>query len=226
MQILIAEDDPVSRLVLERTLQKWGHEPVPACDGQQAWEVLRQPSSPYLAILDWMMPEIDGTELCRRVRAMTRDIPIYIILLTARHQKEDVVIGLESGADDYIIKPFHHQELRSRIHVAERIIALQRGLSERVRELESALAQVKQLKGLLPICSYCKKVRDDSNYWQQVEQYFGEHSDLQFTHGICPSCWTNVVQPELARAGIQDESLSSPYPSHPEGGKTGEGEKR
>ncbi len=202
MQILIAEDDAVSRLVLERALQKWGHEPVLACDGQAALDVLAQPNSPPLAILDWMMPVLDGTEVCRQVRARPQSLPTYIILLTARYQKEDVVSGLESGADDYMTKPFHHQELRSRIRVAERIIDLQRSLAERISQLETALSQVKQLKGLLPICSYCKKVRNDANYWEQVETFIGDHSELQFSHGICPTCWKQVVEPEMHKAGI------------------------
>ncbi|MBP3960457.1 response regulator [Gemmata sp. G18] len=195
---LIAEDDPVSRTLLERTLQGWGYEVVVTCDGAEAWAALLADDAPHLAILDWMMPGLEGTEVCRRVRALAQSIPTYVILLTARGQSDDIVAGLDSGADDYVTKPFDRQELRSRIRVGERVIALQQGLAERVQELEAVLGQVKELKGLLPICSYCKAVRDDQNYWHRVETYITAHSAARFSHGICPGCWKGVVEPELA----------------------------
>jgi len=202
MKILIAEDDQVSRSVLERSLKKWGHEVVVTCDGLAAYQVLLRDDAPRMAILDWMMPGLDGPEVCRKVRDLNHQEPAYIILLTAKQQKEDIVVGLDSGADDYVGKPFDHQELRSRIRVGERMIALQQKLADRVRKLEVALAEVSLLNGLLPICSYCKKVRDDQNYWQEVETYVAAHSDVHFSHGICPTCWHQVVEPEMAKAGI------------------------
>jgi DNA-binding response OmpR family regulator len=203
MRILIAEDDPVSRLLLHRTLEGWNHEVVVTCDGQAAWDILEREDAPKLAILDWMMPHIDGVDLCRCVRALERREPSYLILLTSKGQSEDVVSGLDSGANDYIRKPFNRLELQSRVRVGERMVALQRDLAQRLQELEQALARVKQLQGLLPICSYCKKIRDDGNYWQRVETYIESHVDVQFSHGICPDCFANVVGPELARAGIE-----------------------
>ena len=202
MRILIAEDDLVPRTVMERTLQKWGHEVVVTCDGAQALRELQREDAPKLAILDWMMPELDGPEICLYVRALARRQPTYIILLTAKAQVQDIVLGLETGADDYMTKPFDPQELHSRIRVGQRMIEMQKGLADRVRELEDALSQVKQLRGLLPICSYCKKIRDGQNYWQQVEKYIAAHSEADFSHGICPNCWENIVVPELSRAGI------------------------
>jgi sigma-B regulation protein RsbU (phosphoserine phosphatase) len=203
MRIMIAEDDPVSRTLLKQALLGWGHELVETCDGQEAWCVLNRPDSPSLAILDWMMPSLDGPEICRRVRALDRPVATYLILLTARRMKEDIVAALDSGADDYLTKPFDHQELASRIRVGERVLRLQQGLADRVLELEDALAQVKQLKGLLPICSYCKNIRNDKNYWERVDHYLTEHAEINFTHGICPNCWDKVVAPELTAAGIQ-----------------------
>jgi phosphoserine phosphatase RsbU/P len=202
MKILIAEDDLVPRYELGRTLQDWGHEVITTCDGLAAWEVLQREDAPKLAILDWMMPLLDGSEVCRRTHGLARREPTYCIILTVKDQKADVVAGLEGGADDYITKPFDRQELRARIRVGERMVALQRGLADRVRELETAVAQVKQLKGLLPICSYCKKIRDGGDYWQQVDAYISDHSEVQFSHGICPACWNEVVELELAKAGI------------------------
>ena len=202
LPVLMAEDDPISARVLSATLRQWGHEPVFAPDGLAAWEILQREDSPKLAIIDWNMPGLEGPEICRRARALARPVPTYIILLTGRGRPEDVVTGLESGADDYVTKPFDRQELRSRLRVGERVVALQQGMADRVRELETLLSQVKQLKGLLPICSYCMKVRDDRNYWQKVETYIAAHSSARCTHGICPDCWRDVVEPELSAQGI------------------------
>jgi len=202
MKILIAEDDHVSRLVLQRSLESWGHEVFVTCEGQAAWDVLQGDDAPKLAILDWMMPGLDGVEICRRVRTLDRTEPTYLILLTAKGQAEDIASGLDSGANDYVRKPFNRLELRSRVRVGERMVALQHDLAERVRQLEQALANVTQLQGLLPICSYCKKIRDDQNYWQRVETYIESHVDVQFSHGICPDCFENIVTPQLAQAGI------------------------
>ena len=200
MKILIAEDDPVSRRVLEATLVKWGYEVVTTGNGSEAWEALAFPEAPRLAILDWMMPGLDGVEICRRVRGRPNPGPLHIILLTARGRQEDVIAGLQAGADDYVTKPFDHEELRARVQVGVRIVELQTMLGARVVELEEALVRVRQLSGLLPICSYCKKVRDDRNYWQQVEQYVATHTNVQFSHGICPDCYSKVVEPQLDAA--------------------------
>jgi DNA-binding response OmpR family regulator len=197
MKILIAEDDLVSRRVLEATLTKWGYDIVVACDGRAAWQVLQTEDPPPLAILDWMMPEMDGIEVCRKVREIASPTPIYIILLTTKSGKEDVVIGLQAGADDYVTKPFDRDELRARVQVGLRVVELQRNLADRVRELEDALSRVKQLEGILPICSYCKKIRDDQNYWQHVESYITKHSEAKLSHGICPACYEKFVKPEL-----------------------------
>ncbi len=198
MNILIAEDDPVSRCFLEVTLVKWGYEVIAACDGRQAWEVL-QSKPPTIAILDWMMPGIDGAEVCRRVRAIETSTPTYVIMLTAKSEKEDVVEGFGAGADDYLTKPFNRQELHARIKVGLRMAELQTSLADRVAELEGALSRVKQLQGLLPICSYCKKVRDDKNYWQQVDSYISKHTDVAFSHSICPACYDRVVESQMPK---------------------------
>jgi len=199
MRVLIADDDAIYRRVLQVYLEDWGYPVEVASDGAGAWEILNRPNRPSLVILDWMMPAIDGVELCRRVRQAPRNSPAYLILLTARGENRDVVEGLDAGADDYMTKPFSRDELRARISVGKRVVELQSSLADRVRELELALAQVKQLRGLLPICCYCKKIRDDRNYWQQVEGYISEHSEVQFSHGVCPDCYEQVVKPELQK---------------------------
>jgi phosphoserine phosphatase RsbU/P len=197
MKILIAEDDAISRRVLEATLARWGYDLVVTTDGTQAWEGLQGQDTPRLAVLDWMMPGMDGVEVCKRVREIKSPTPTYIILLTAREEKVDIVTGLDAGADDYITKPFDREELRARIRAGERIVNLQQNLAERVRELQEALDHVKQLQGILPICMYCKKIRNDDKYWQAVEEYIVEHSHADFSHGICPECWETVVQPQF-----------------------------
>ena len=188
MKTLIAEDDSVSRRLLQAALQKWGYEVTVTTQGREAWEALQQPDAPSLLILDWLMPELDGVEICRRIRASEALKSSYVILLTSRGSKEDIVEGLEAGADDYVTKPFDHGELRARVQVGARVIGLQNALAERVHQLEEAIASVKTLQGLLPICCYCKKIRDDGNYWHRVESYIAGHANVRFSHGICPDC--------------------------------------
>jgi DNA-binding response OmpR family regulator len=196
MQILIADDDRLSAEVLARTLTPDKFEVTVASDGVEALEILRRPNSPSLAILDWMMPKLDGPDVCRLIRSDASGAHRYLILLTSRDAREDVVAGLEAGADDYLVKPCHQGELLARVSVGARVLALQDGLAARVDELQLALSQVKQLSGLLPICSYCKSIRSDENYWQQVDTYLTQHSDAHFTHGICPPCYA-VLSNEL-----------------------------
>jgi response regulator RpfG family c-di-GMP phosphodiesterase len=135
------------------------------------------------------MPGIDGVEVCRRIRASDRSGETYIILLTSMNRREDVVFGLESGADDYIVKPFHRQELRARVACGERVVTLQASLRERVRELEAAAQHIQTLQGILPICMFCKKIRNDEDAWEKVETYIQNHSDAKFSHGLCPHCF-------------------------------------
>jgi len=127
-RVLAAEDNPVFQTMLRNMLSRWGYEAVMARDGSEAWEILRAPDAPRLAILDWMMPGMDGVEVCRRVRAAAPEPYVYIVLLTARTQSEDLVEGMEAGADDYLTKPFAAQELRVRLRAGTRILDLQEEL--------------------------------------------------------------------------------------------------
>src|SRR6185295_7316102 len=153
---------------------------------------LASPDPPLLAVLDWMMPSLDGVELCRRLRRERPEANLYIVLVTSREGRDDLVAALDAGADDYLVKPFDPEELRARVQVGVRVLSLQQELSRKVGELQDALARVKQLDGLLPICSYCKRIRDDEDYWQQMEQYLSQHTDARFSHGICPECYARV----------------------------------
>jgi sigma-B regulation protein RsbU (phosphoserine phosphatase) len=180
VRILIADDDRTSTLLLGRTLELWGFEVVLAHDGSTAWGHIAGDVPPALAIVDWEMPGVDGIELCRRIRATPLRSPVYVILLTARTSRQDLVAGLDAGADDYLTKPFHPDELRARIRVGQRTLGL--------------IANIRKLTGLLPICSYCKRIRSDHDYWEQVESYISDHTDAMFSHDICPSCLDKATE--------------------------------
>jgi phosphoserine phosphatase RsbU/P len=188
MRVLIADDDATVRHLLRVHLERWGYEPVVCEDGGAARAALHGEHPPPLAILDRSMPGPDGVTLCREIRATAELDTTYVVLLTSYDSRDDMVAGLDGGADDYITKPVDWGVLRARLKTGERIATLQQSLAQRVRELQTALDMVKQLSGLVPICSYCKRIRTDGDYWQQLESYLSEHSEARFSHGICPGC--------------------------------------
>jgi DNA-binding response OmpR family regulator len=179
MRIVIADDDRATRMILQRSLERWGYQVEAVENGRAAWEAIRSAPPPF-ALLDWMMPEVDGLEVCRRVRAEIGQPYIYLLLMTATERRAAVIEGLDAGADDYLIKPLDTDELQARLRVGQRLL--------------DALAHVKQLRGLLPICSYCKSIRSDEDSWQQLEAYVSQHSDAEFSHGICPACLERVTK--------------------------------
>lgn len=183
--------------MLSTLLNEWGYEVVEAVDGDSALEALRSEDAPMVAILDWIMPGMNGVDVCRAIREEEENRCAYLILLTMkRTDRGDLVEGLDAGADDYMTKPFDPEELRARVQVGQRCVELQQTLAERVAELQDALAKVKQLTGLLPMCSSCKKIRDDKGYWQQVESYISQHAGVRFSHGLCPTCLQQIY-PDL-----------------------------
>jgi phosphoserine phosphatase RsbU/P len=184
MRILIAEDDALARRVLTTLLEALGHEVVATPDGREAWGAFERGSF-AVVISDWMMPGLDGLELCRRIRGADRTRYTYLILLSSLGGKSHFLEGMEAGADDFLTKPPDPDELRLRLRVAERVLGLQ--------------AEVRQLEGLLPICSYCKRIRDEHAGWTRVESYIASRTDATFTHGICPDCKETYVKPELDR---------------------------
>ncbi len=173
MRILIAEDDTASRLVLEATLQKAGHDVVATENGRQAWNAWREQFCPVL-ISDWFMPELDGLMLCQAIRKTSDARYTYIILLTSHGGKTNYLEAMAAGVDDFLTKPPDEEQLLARLHVAERILGLRQ--------------HVKLLEGLLPICAWCKKIRDEHNHWELMESYVTQHSKARFTHGMCPEC--------------------------------------
>lgn len=183
MKILIAEDDRISRKLLATTLKQFGHEVAMFENGTDAWEAFD--AAPVRVIVsDWLMPGMDGLDFCRQVRARKSTEYTYFILLTANvHGKDTYMEAMNAGIDDFLAKPLDRDQIWMRLKVAERI-------------LHYATA-IKQLESMLPICSYCKKVRDDNNYWQQVETYISNHTGTSFSHSICPTCYTKQVKPEM-----------------------------
>jgi sigma-B regulation protein RsbU (phosphoserine phosphatase) len=197
LRVLVADDEPVSRTVVGAMLKKAGYTVSFASDGEQAWQQLSAPDAPSIALLDWEMPGLAGPEVVERVRARGEQTPTYVILLTSRDSSADIVTGLKAGANDYVTKPANEDELVARVNVGARVVELQAALAERVRSLEEALANVKALQTLLPMCAYCKAIRNDQNYWEKVETYFHDHSGVSFSHSYCPTCYDRYVKPQL-----------------------------
>jgi len=210
MIVLVADDLDVNRKLLRTLLAAEGYDVIEASNGTDAFQILQGATGPIVGLIDWEMPEMEGIEVCRQTRALQDSPPIYLILLTVRDSKQDIVAGLQGGANDYITKPFDKTELLARVGIGKQMVQLQQALTERVAELGEALLSVKQLGGLLPICSYCKKIRDDQNYWQQVEAYVGKHSDAKFSHSICPQCYEDIIKPQMVQMGVDpDEEMPS-----------------
>lgn len=188
MLILIADDDITSRSILAGVLTKIGHNVIAVTDGKQAFAELQKSDAPLLAILDWIMPGMDGIEVIRAVRAIPTEKPPYLIMLTAKSDKADIIEGLQAGADDYLAKPFDVGELQARVEVGKRMIDMREIVADKILKLNQAMEQINTLQGILPICAFCKKIRNDQGYWDQVEAYVARHSEAEFSHSICPSC--------------------------------------
>lgn len=188
MDILIAEDDPVSRTVVRAVLEEAGHRVTQVADGREAWvswRVTRQ----RLIVSDWQMPVTDGLELCRRVRAPSSEPYTYFILLTSKTGRENFLEAMAAGVDDFMSKPIDAAELKARVHVAERILGLRQELHF--------------LEGLLPVCSYCKRIRNGESRWLTLEHYIQEHTEVEFSHGVCPDCYIRHVQPQLDQLDVK-----------------------
>ncbi|MBL9199686.1 MAG: response regulator [Opitutaceae bacterium] len=193
----MVEDNAVARAVLRQALRRLGHEIVEAADGEAGWAALQNHGDVRVIVSDWTMPRGDGLELCRRIRARTDEEYAYFILLTARDgTEENRTEAADAGVDDFLSKPLDVDELWMRLRVAERILGYTR--------------QVRQLEQMMPICTYCKKVRDDQNYWQQIEGYITARTGADFSHSVCPDCYQRVVLPEIAQLKAARQPPSTP----------------
>ena len=187
MKVVAVEDDPASRLLLQLALEKLGHQVALAESGGEAWEHLqREPAQ--VVITDWMMPDVDGLELTRRLRARHDRSYTYVIMLTALGGKASYLEAIAAGADDFLTKPLDHDILAARLMVAERVLALQ--------------GEVRAMSGLLSVCAYCRRIQEGGD-WVSLERYVATHTDSSFSHGICPECMETKVRPELERGRRQ-----------------------
>jgi DNA-binding response OmpR family regulator len=184
MKILIAEDEPLAAKILLNALESLGHDVTATRNGTKAWEAFdRDPVR--LIVSDWLMPGLDGLGLCRKVRDRKKTPYTYFILLTSQETKpENYDLATEAGVDDFLTKPLDRPTIRMRLRVAERILRY--------------TSEIRQLQEMIPICSQCRKIRNDKNYWQGVETYITEQTGSNFTHGICPEC-TELYLADLDR---------------------------
>lgn len=196
-RVLVVDDDATTRSALVSVITRSGWDALAVDCGTRALEALTADDGPRVALVDWMMPDLSGIQLCQQVRSREPALAPYIILVTVRHEAADIVAGLDAGADDYVKKPVNPAELRARVQVGLRTVELRDRLVERARQLETALAEVRQLRSLLPTCSYCRRIRDDRDAWQTLEEYVSHHTDVKFSHGFCPQCFDRYVRPQL-----------------------------
>lgn len=195
MKVLAVDDDRVTLLTLKRLLEKFGYEALTAATGTEALKLFLE-HRPKMLVTDWMMPEMEGPTVVKTIRAFAESEYTYIIMLTSRQDKDDMMAGMLAGVDEFLTKPIDPDQFRARLRVGKRIMLLQESLAKRVRELEEEREHVKMLQGFLPICSYCKKIRNDENLWSQIEEYISDHqANIQFSHSICPDCYDSKVKP-------------------------------
>lgn len=187
MNVLAVDDDPLSLRLLEALLQQCGYPALTATNLNDAWAACKD-GSVRVVVSDWKLAEDDGLDLCRRIRGRAGDYVYFILLTQKAASDENMNVAWAAGVDDFLTKPVNPRELRMRLHVATRIVDYAK--------------QVKQLKACIPICSYCKKIRDDRDYWDQLERYIQTHTGTQFSHGVCPDCFEKRVIPEMDKFGI------------------------
>jgi PleD family two-component response regulator len=189
VKILIAEDEFTTRLMVQVSLENWGYRVISVTDGTEALTAMASPDPPQIAILDWEMPSMDGVEVCRRLKETELEEAPYVLMLTARDSKTDVVKGFDAGADDYITKPFNENELRARVRVAERLVRTQRSLTQSVAELKEALNQVEMLEGRIEICGKCNAILNPiDGEWHSVRDVLEKGADARIVAAFCPSC--------------------------------------
>jgi DNA-binding response OmpR family regulator len=194
--VLIVDDSPLNLKVLGTTLRKEGFSLAVAKSGIEALKFISK-KLPDLILLDVMMPEIDGYEVCRRIKNSVAAKNVPVIFLTAKADTDSIVKGFEAGGVDYVTKPFNTAELLARVRTQI--------------SLKKAFDEIKTLRGIIPICSNCKKVRDDKGYWEQVEDYIGKHSDAVFSHSICPDC-AKKLYPDIHDVVHHDEMYNEEMP--------------
>jgi CheY-like chemotaxis protein len=186
--VLVADDSRLERAMLDHILSRDGFPIVMAVDGNEAMKLLADPASPRMVILDWVMPGPNGPEIVRWLRDQPHGRAAYVLLLTGKDSSSDIVTGLDAGADDFMTKPFRADELLARLRAGSRVLWLQQQLEDKVLRMEAAMAEVRRLRGLIPICMHCHRIRSEGEHWQGLEAYIEEHSDASFSHSLCEDC--------------------------------------
>lgn len=191
LNILIVEDDPDILFATARIVESQGYTVLQATTGGECKSLLKE-TMPDLILLDVELPDMNGADLCRDIKSDPLLKGIFIVLTSGmRTSSQEQAYGLEFGADAYIARPISNRELKARINAMVRILVAERDRDRLIQELQEALSRVKRLSGLLPFCSYCKKIRDDNGYWEQVEDYIQKHSEAKLGDSICPTCARN-----------------------------------
>lgn len=188
ISILVTDDDPDILFATARVLRSAGYTVYEADTGEACLQSVRE-KGPDLVLLDVILPDTDGYEVCRKIKTDEKMRGTYVMLLSgAKTSPDDQSAGLEIGADGYMARPVANRELLARVQAMARIINAERERDQLIVKLQQALSEIKTLNALLPICANCKKIRDDKGYWEKIEVYITEHSNSEFTHGICPDC--------------------------------------
>ena len=191
LSVMVVDDDPDVLFATVRVITSMGYRVIAAASGQECKTSLRK-AVPDLILLDVVLPDMNGIDLCRDLKNDPAFKGVFIVLTSGMKTSSlDQADGLEFGADGYIARPISNRELKARIHAMVRILLSEREQSRLITELQDALSRVKRLSGLLPFCSYCKKIRDDRGYWNQIEEYIQENSDAELGESICPACARN-----------------------------------
>jgi phosphoserine phosphatase RsbU/P len=191
-RVLCVDDDPATQVILSGIIEDAGWKPAPAMNAAEARATLAANPDIQVVLLDWMLPDGSGVDLCRELKAIS-GASLYVILVTVRGAPEDVETGLDAGADDYLVKPVSPVEVRARVRSGFRAADAQRQLAERLAQLELALKRVSNLESLLPLCMYCRRI-NSSETWQSVEDYLWEHVDVKLSHGCCPDCLSKLTR--------------------------------
>jgi PleD family two-component response regulator len=188
VRIVIVDDDPDVLFSTERALKRDGYT-IKSYTSPEEFKSELPDFKPDLVLMDVVMPDISGIDLCQQVKSMGGDNSPFIVLLSgSRTSSDDQAEGLELGADGYIPRPIENRELRARVKSMVRILLAERERDRLIAELREAMAEIRKLAGLLPICAHCKSIRDDKGYWQKIEAYLSEHTGARTSHGICPGC--------------------------------------
>ncbi len=197
MKILLVEDDKILRKILKEEIKN--HFKFEIVETERGIKAINFEKDEEVKIvpLDWELPDIDGIRVWNFLRKINRKTYPYIIMLTGKNKKEDIILGLNQGTDDYIGKPFDLKEMIARIKVGKRTISILDVLREKIDALENSLKEINILKGLLPICSYCKSIMVDEDYWEKLEDYLLKNTEVKLSHGVCPECYSKHIEPKL-----------------------------